>query len=140
MLRRLLGVLFKRCAVVKLSEEEIEFVTGTTDVPTALDWLARRGVVVAIVTRGPKGASLRFRGETRQVPARWVKVIDTTGAGDGFTAGFLFGLTRQYSTRAELERADVEALVGHAHFGCLVGSHVVTRLGAVAGLPKRGQI
>ncbi len=139
-LRRLLGVLFKRCAVVKLSEEEIEFVTGTTDVTDALNWLEKKGVVVAIVTRGPKGASLRFRGETRVVPARKVKVIDTTGAGDGFTAGFLYGLTRLYSTRAQLEAADLDALEGHARFGCLVGSHVVTKLGAVAGLPRRGQL
>ena len=134
-LRALLGVLFKRCAVVKLSEEEIEFVTGTTDVPSALTWLEKKGVVVAIVTRGPKGASLRFRGETRHVPARKVKVVDTTGAGDGFTAGFLYGLTRLYGTRAELESADLDALEGHARFGCLIGTHVVTKLGAVAGLP-----
>ncbi|MDP1823141.1 MAG: carbohydrate kinase [Archangium sp.] len=139
-LRRLLGVLFKRCAVVKLSEEEIEFVTGTSDVASALSWLEQRGVLVGIVTRGAKGASLRFRGETRHVPARRVKVIDTTGAGDGFTAGFLYGLTRLYATRAELEAADLDALEGHARFGCLVGSHVVTKLGAVAGLPRRGQL
>ncbi len=139
-LRRLLVVLFKRCAVVKLSEEEIEFVTGTTDVTRALDWLEKKGVVVAIVTRGPKGASLRFRGETREVPARRVKVVDTTGAGDGFTAGFLYGLTRMYSNRSQLEGADLDALEGHARFGCIVGSHVVTKLGAVAGLPRRGQI
>lgn len=139
-LRRLLGVLFKRCAVVKLSEEEIEFVTGTSDVASALDWLEARGVVVALITRGPKGASLRFQGQTRHVPARKVRVMDTTGAGDGFTAGFLYGLTRLYGTRAALEGADLDALEGHARFGCLVGSHVVTRLGAVAGLPRRNQL
>lgn len=139
-LRRLLGGLFKRCAVVKLSEEEIEFVTGTSDVSDALDWLEKRGVVVAIVTLGAKGAALRFQGQTRAVPARKVKVVDTTGAGDGFTAGFLYGLTRLYGTRAELEAADIDALEGHARFGCLVGSHVVTRLGAVAGLPRKNQL
>ena len=139
-LQRLLGTLFKRCAVVKLSEEEVEFVTGSSDVTHALNWLEQRGVVVAIVTRGEKGASLRFRGETRHVPTKKVKVLDTTGAGDGFMAGFLYGVTRLYSTRAQLEGADLEALEGHARFGCLVGSHVVTRLGAVAGLPRRSQI
>lgn len=134
-LKRLLEQLFKRCAIVKLSDEEIEFVTGTRDVEAALDWLEDRGVVVGLVTRGAKGASLRFRGQTVQVAAPKVKVIDTTGAGDGFAAGFLYGVTRLYRNRAALEGADLEALEGHARFGCLVGSHVVTKLGAVAGLP-----
>lgn len=136
-LRGLLKTLFASCAIVKLSEEEIEFVTGTTNVSRALSWLEQRGVLIPVVTRGAKGASFRFRGEQRDVPARRVKVIDTTGAGDGFTAGFLYGVTRLYGTRAELDSADVDALEGHARFGCLVGSHVVTKLGAVAGLPTQ---
>ena len=134
-LHRLVNELVDRCAVVKLSEEEIEFVTGTSKVEKALAWLAGRGVVVAVVTRGAAGATFRFKGELRSVPAPKVKVIDTTGAGDGFTAGLLFGLTRQYSSRAELALGDVDALEGHARFACLVGSQVVTKLGAVAGLP-----
>ncbi len=134
-LQKLLQRLFTRCAVVKLSEEEIEFACGTSHVETALTKLEQRGVVVGVVTLGAKGAALRFRGQTRYVPAKKVKVLDTTGAGDGFTSGFLYGLTRHYATRAELEAADLDVLTGHAQFGCLVGSHVVTKLGAVAGLP-----
>lgn len=139
-LRRLLGRLFRHCAIVKLSDEEIRFVTGSADVETALDWLEARGVVVSLVTLGSKGAALRFRGQTTFVPAKKVKVVDTTGAGDGFTAGFLYGVTRLYGTRAALEQADFEALEGHARFGCLVGSHVVTKLGAVAGLPRLREV
>ncbi|MBL8911230.1 MAG: carbohydrate kinase [Archangium sp.] len=139
-LKRLLATLFSSCAIVKLSEEEIEFVTGSSNVSKALRWLEKKGVLIPIVTRGEKGASFSFNGERREVPARRVKVIDTTGAGDGFTAGFLYGVTRLYGTRAELDAADLDALEGHARFGCLVGSHVVTRLGAVAGLPRLGQL
>ncbi len=139
-LQRLLKRLWRNCAVVKLSEEEIEFVTGTKQPEAALEKLEKSGVLLPIVTLGAKGALLRFRGELRHVPARRVKVVDTTGAGDGFTAGLLYGLTRQYSTRAELERADLDALAGHARFGCLVGSSVVTKLGAVAGLPRLRQL
>jgi fructokinase len=134
-LHTLVDELISRCAVVKLSEEEIHFVTGRKAPQKALDWLEGKGVCVAVVTLGAKGALVRFRGQTRAVPAPKVKVIDTTGAGDGFTAGLLYGLTRQYSTRAELELGDLDAIAGHARFACLVGSRVVTRLGAVAGLP-----
>ncbi len=140
-LRRLLDQLFAHCAVVKLSDEEIEFATGTKDVEEALDALQRRGVMVGVVTRGAKGAAVRFRGETRFVTAPRVKVVDTTGAGDGFTSGFLYGLTRQYASRAALgEQGDMDAIEGHARFGCLVGARVVTKLGAVAGLPTQRQL
>jgi fructokinase len=134
-LRRLLDVLVRECAVVKLSEEEVDFVAGTRSPRRALDWLEDRGVLLGVVTRGAAGALVRFRGETLTVPSPRAKVVDTTGAGDGFTAGLLYGLTRQYGTRAELAAGDLEAVEGHARFGCLVGSRVVTKLGAVAGLP-----
>jgi fructokinase len=134
-LKKLVGELVQRCSVVKLSHEEIEFVTGTSKPERALAWLADQGVVVAVVTLGEQGATYRFGGQTRTIGTRKVKVVDTTGAGDGFTAGLLYGLTRLYGTRAELEAADPDAIDGHARFGCLVGSHVVTKIGAVAGLP-----
>ncbi|MFT3706977.1 MAG: carbohydrate kinase [Archangium sp.] len=140
-LKRLLAKLFASCAVVKLSEDEIEFVTGTKNTGKALHWLEKKGVQIAIVTRGADGASIAFEGERIDVPARRVKVVDTTGAGDGFMAGFLYGLTRHYDSREDLEsNGDHDALEGHARFGCVVGSHVVTKLGAVAGLPKLKQL
>ncbi len=134
-LQRLLGQLLSTCAIVKLSQEETAFVTGARKPERALEWLEARGVVLGVVTLGEEGAVLRFRGETRRVLARRVPVVDTTGAGDGFTAGLLYGLTRQYASRAELEKGDLDAIEGHARFGCVVGSHAVTKLGAVAGLP-----
>jgi fructokinase len=131
--------LLPTCAIFKMSDEENAFVTGRRRVEDALRWLEGQGVALAVVTRGAKGASLRFRGQTRHVPAPKVKVVDTTGAGDGFSAGLLYGLTRQANTRAQLEALDVDVVEGVARFACLVGSHVVTRLGAVAGLPTLAQ-
>lgn len=139
-LARLLGQLLSTCAIVKLSHEENAFVTGKRSPERALEWLEAKGVVLGVVTLGEQGAVFRFRGEVRRVPARRVRVVDTTGAGDGFTAGLLYGVTRQYGSRAELEQGDVEAIEGHARFACVVGSHAVTKLGAVAGLPTLGQL
>ena len=134
-LKRLLEELVSTCAIVKLSHEETRFVTGRRSPERAVEWLEEQGVVLAVVTLGAQGAVLRFRGQTRRVPAPRVRVVDTTGAGDGFTAGLLYGVTRQFRSRAELEQGDLDTLVGHARFACVVGSHVVTKLGAVAGLP-----
>lgn len=135
-LKALLKQLVPRCAIVKLSDEEIDFVTGTRDVDEALARLERRGVLLPVVTQGAKGASFRLCGQVHRVPAPKVRVVDTTGAGDGFMAGLLYGLTRQVRTRAALEALDASVVEGVARFACLVGSRAVTKLGAVAGLPR----
>lgn len=135
-LKALLNRLVPRCAVVKLSEEEITFVTGQRTVGQALAWLEERGVPLGVVTMGRGGARFRFRGREAQVRAPRVRVVDTTGAGDGFTAGLLFALTRTCEDRRALEDMSTQAMEACVRFGCLVGARVVTRLGAVAGLPR----
>ncbi len=135
-LKKLLDDVLGLCAVVKLSDEEIEFVTGTNDVDRALERLERRGVLLPVVTLGAQGAAFRFAGQTRRVPARKVRVVDTTGAGDGFTAGLLKGVSRSFSNREALANASISELEPLVRFGCVVGSQVVRKLGAVAGLPR----
>lgn len=139
-LRGLLDALVPRCAVFKLSDEECGFVTDRSDAEGALAALEARGVLLPVVTLGAKGAALRFKGRTAFVPAPPAKVVDTTGAGDGFTTGLLWGLTRLYGSREALARAEPAALEALARFACVVGAFVVRRLGAVAGLPRRRQV
>jgi fructokinase len=128
------------CTVVKLSEEEMAFVTGTTEPHRALQALSAMGVVLPVVTLGDKGAALLWRGEMVHVPAPPARVLDTTGAGDGFVAGFLYGLTRRYQDTRALLGATRESLAELATFACVVGSRVVERLGAVEGLPRADEI
>lgn len=139
-LRQLLDELLPMLAVLKLSDEEIHFVTGTRDVDEALRRIEARGVTLGVVTCGANGAAFRFRGETRRVGAPKVKVVDTTGAGDGFTSGLLSGLSRLAGTRHALDGLDVDQVEAIATLGCIVGSRVVTKLGAVAGLPRKREL
>jgi len=139
-LRQVLDQLFPCCAVVKLASDEIEYATGRRDPAGALEALERLGVPLPVVTLGAQGALLSCRGRRLQVAAPAVKVVDTTGAGDGFVAALLYGLTRRCANREELERlppADVEEL---AAFACRAASRVCERLGAVAGLPRRKEL
>ena len=135
-LKGLLQELLPKCAVVKLSEEEIEFVTGTANPELALKKLEKRGVLLPLVTLGAAGAAFRFHGKTVFVKAPRAKVIDTTGAGDGFMAGLLSALAPRVDDRQELADLSIDELEGMVTFGCRVGSRVVQKLGAVAGLPK----
>ncbi len=139
-LRALLDQLLALCTVVKLSDEEIEFVTGEKEPTRALAALHALGVALPIVTLGANGALLRVGPNVVGVPAPSVQVVDTTGAGDGFMAGLLFQLTRVASTREELEAMTPQQLEPMARFACQVGARVVTKMGAVAGLPRMAEL
>jgi fructokinase len=136
-LRALLGRLLPLATVVKLSEEEVLFATGHADAEAALRFLAGQGVLLPVVTRGEAGAVFLWRGELVRVPAPRARVVDTTGAGDGFVAGLLHGLSRRYADAAALAGATREDLEVLATFACAVGSRVVEHVGAVTGLPSR---
>ncbi|WP_375765833.1 carbohydrate kinase [Archangium gephyra] len=139
-LREQLRLLLPRCSVVKLSEEEVAFATGRTEPEDALRHLSGLGVTLPVVTQGEAGAVFLWRGEVVRIPAPRVRVVDTTGAGDGFTAAFLHGLSRRYADASALARASREDLEALATFGCAVGSRVVEHLGAVTGLPGRDAV
>jgi sugar/nucleoside kinase (ribokinase family) len=76
------------------NEDELRLLYDTDDVDAALDTAASSCAVVA-VTRGASGSTIAVGDERHHVPADPVeKVVDTTGAGDLYAAGFLSGLTR----------------------------------------------
>jgi fructokinase len=135
-LRALCADVLPGCAVAKVSDDELELCAGTSDPERGAARLVEMGVGVACVTLGARGAILRRGEDVLRVPADRVEVVDTTGAGDAFVAGFLAAVARRGAPEllpaAELERA--------AAFACRVAGRVVGRVGAVAGLPRAGEI
>ncbi|MDP8987969.1 MAG: adenosine kinase [Actinomycetota bacterium] len=80
--------------LVFANEDELRLLYGTDDVDEALAEAERRCSLVAL-TRGARGSTVVAGGERHDVPAVTVPaVVDTTGAGDLYAAGFLHGLTR----------------------------------------------
>jgi sugar/nucleoside kinase (ribokinase family) len=71
---------------------EAEGITGIADPAAAATRLRELGVTFAIVTDGPNGAWVNHDDFVGHIPAFKVDTIDTTGAGDSFTAGVLIGL------------------------------------------------
>ena len=76
--------------------EEARTLTGETDPSACLSALAARGVDVAL-TMGPDGSLLSLGGEVTAVDGVPVEAKDTTGAGDMYAAGILYGLTADKS-------------------------------------------
>jgi sugar/nucleoside kinase (ribokinase family) len=104
--------------LVFANERELHSLYQTANFDTALNAL-RNDARLAVVTRSEKGCLVVTREETDAVPASPVeRVVDATGAGDLFAAGFLVGLARgaDYRTAARL--------------GALAAGEVIQHLGA----------
>jgi fructokinase len=112
--------------LVKVSDEELEFLTGGHD-PAPL-W--REGMRMIVATHGAEGATLYTRNEAISISGFRVNAVDTTGAGDGFVAGLLVGL---------LERG-MNNLRESLRFACAVGAITTTARGAIPALPTRAQV
>ena len=92
-LRRCLEQVLQSADVVKLSVEELAFLTGNVEVNVGLDALmARCPARLVLVTQGKEGVIAWHDGAVKHYPATPVECVDTTGAGDAFVAGLLYGL------------------------------------------------
>ena len=124
----LLGL--EHAAIVKVSEEELAFVTGETDEAAALRKLWRPGLRMVAITRGSAGSSYvtpRFRGDVAGIP---VQAVDATGAGDAFMAGLLRGVL----TDPAMLDSD-EGLREICRFANATGALTATKRGAIPALP-----
>jgi len=99
------------------NEDEALQLTGAQALGGALAMLADK-VPTLVITRGAKGAMALDRGEGVEIPAIQVrKVVDTTGAGDLFAAGFLVARARGHALSRCLETGAVSASEIISHFG-----------------------
>ena len=91
--REFLDLLLDDVDILLGNEEELTMLFGADSADAALEAAEETGLLV-VMTRGPQGAVVQTARGPVAVPAAAVeRVIDTTGAGDLFAAGFLFGLT-----------------------------------------------
>jgi sugar/nucleoside kinase (ribokinase family) len=90
----LLGFIETQCDIVFANADEVCSLFETTDFDAAVKALADR-VEIAAITRSEKGSVIASSGALHEVSAYPVeKVVDTTGAGDQYAAGFLYGLSQ----------------------------------------------
>lgn len=80
------------------NNSEAELMTGFSDSKSQLESLSEN-VDHVILTRGKKGSKISFKGAITDIPCFEVTAIDTTGAGDSFAAGYLYGMTQSYSVK-----------------------------------------
>jgi sugar/nucleoside kinase (ribokinase family) len=103
--------------LVFANESELRSLYQTADFDTAVNAL-RNDAKLAVVTRSDQGCLVVTREETDAIPATPVeRVVDATGAGDLFAAGFLVGLSRGADYRAAARLGGLVAAEVIQHFG-----------------------
>jgi fructokinase len=115
--------------ILKVSEEELEFLTGEKN-PGAL-W--REGMKIVVVTHGAGGATIYTPRERFLSPGFSVQAVDTTGAGDGFVAGLMHGVL----TYGDAFGHHLDEI---ARFANAVGAITTTKRGAIPALPTRAEV
>lgn len=119
--------LMSRADIVFMNQLEALTITGESDVEQALVSLGMLAGFV-VVKRSEQGSSAVIDGRVYHAPGIIADVVDATGAGDCFNAGFLFGL---------IQNRPIEECL---RFGNICGAQAVTKPGGFAGAPTRREL
>lgn len=122
--------------VLKVSDEELPLLTGTTDLEEGTSILAAQGISLVLVTMGPDGAFYRFQGKTGHVAGVPCKVGDTNGAGDTFFGAVLSQLS-QLNSLQDLTIPELERVVALAN---KAASITTSRHGAIPAMPTMAEV
>ena len=115
--------ILRRCYAFLPNEIELRLLTGK-DYREGAEFMLKEGVKIVAVKLGERGCYVTDGRESHVVEAFKVNVVDTTGAGDAFCAGFIYGLLRGKS----LKECGI--------LGNFVASRCLMKMGAREGLPR----
>ena len=119
-----LNPILKRTFVFMPNSRELTLLTGMEDHVNGAEKMLELGVRVVAVKLGGRGCYVTDGRESHHVEAFKVQIVDTTGAGDAFCAGFLYGLLNGKSLKE------------CAKLGNFVASRCIMKMGARTGLPR----
>ncbi|MEK4078482.1 carbohydrate kinase family protein [Solibacillus sp. FSL K6-1126] len=132
--RETISSFFEDADILKLTDEELYFLTETTTIEEGLQKLDELLVPIVLITVGADGAYAVLNGEVTHVPVEQVIPVDTTGAGDAFMAGVL-----RYVHFNGLPTV-TEDLISCVAFGNKLGAMAATKAGALTALPSFEEI
>ncbi len=125
--------------LIKVSEEELAFLTGSEELAAAED-LMHDALELLVVTLGAKGVAWFALGRTGMVPGFEVQAVDTTGAGDAFVAALLAAWCRNLRPDGSTLMDDEMALSGALREANAYAALTTTRKGAIPALPTRTEL
>ncbi|MFL0364360.1 aminoimidazole riboside kinase [Pseudobacillus sp. 179-B 2D1 NHS] len=137
---RLRHMIFKMMAeanVLKLSEEELLFLTGDIDINTVKSWIKEYDLSLVCLTKGAQGSIVFTKNGWAEIGALPVNVVDTTGAGDAFVSGLLYGLNERTEG---IHSISLEEAADLARFASVSGGLAASQKGAMTALPTLKEV
>lgn len=125
---RELKSLLQRTTLLFITREELSELAGTENLESAAQQLWALGVAVTVVTLGEQGSWVGSKGKGQFAPSPQAHVMDTTGAGDAFAAGFLWGFLNG------------QPLPKCQRLGTIAASFCLQALGARTGTPTLDEL
>ncbi len=135
--RELIWQMIDLSDIVKVADEEWEFVTGTPDFAQGAAVIRERGPKLVVMTRGADGASWNCAAGQGEVAGFKARAIDTLGAGDSFVAGLLYQIGVAASLDAILNAASLNEIL---RFSNACGAIATQKAGAIPALPTKADV
>lgn len=137
-LKETVNEFLKYADIIKISDEELEFITGYTDIKDALDGLFENRAKYIIYTKGADGAEIYTRRGCVQASGYCVEVRDTTGAGDSFIGAFLYSLLNDEID--DLDSVEDDVLKNYLDFANAYAANTTTKEGALAAMADKSEM
>ncbi len=122
--------------VVKISEEEWEFVTGNIKLASGIERILGLGVKLLVVTLGERGCYYTNGAIEGSIDGFAVEVVDTLGAGDAFVAAMLTQLM-EHDDLTSLEKDQLDSIMRYAN---AAGALATQKVGVIPALPNHSDI
>ncbi|HIZ81413.1 MAG TPA: carbohydrate kinase [Candidatus Mediterraneibacter pullistercoris] len=127
---------FGVCDILKISDNEIQFVSGKEDYDEGIAYLQEKyNIPLILLTMGKSGSRAYYKGKCVERPGFAVKAIETTGAGDTFC-----GSSLNYIVEHGLEDLTEDQLGELLTFANAAAAIVTTKKGAIRSMPERAEV
>ena len=126
--------------IVKISDEELEFITGFNNIEDAKEVLFNGSVKMVIFTKGKDGAEIYTKDKVVSIEGNVVEVVDTTGAGDSFIGAFLFKLLENEVDLEGIDKLSCDTIRDYLLFANHYAAYSTTKKGAIASYANLEEI
>lgn len=118
--------------ILKISDEELEFITGYKTIEEAKEVLFQGNVKLVLFTKGADGAEMHTKNSKAVSEGKKVKAVDTTGAGDAFIGSFLYQISADGVTAETLSEISEQKAIEYMNFSNAYCAYSVQGKGAIA--------